>query len=747
VHAACAMSRAHELDDCVVQTTGELSPSCSPSMSSPSLSSRMRSEASLASNGRISDKTRKSKVIGKFVKAKTATLNEGYFADSSSICGVLKNIAVYCSTSRAVANLMAAIVITDAVCTCIDVDARAAAEAPPSATQLIADLCLLMYSLETVCLLTAKGLEVLRDWMVITDLVVIGCGYPETILHHAGYGQFLQQFGLFRMLRLVRILRLTRLLQRTRGFRELQKLVRMMATCIKTLGWSLVFLFIIMTIWALLIVEVVHPLMKTDELASALETEGCGDRCFRATSTVLHANLLLFKTVIAGDSWGEIAVPTIEAFPLTAIIFAGSLLTLVFGVLNLIVAVVVDTFAEARQRDVLNLAEEMEYNHVADQKFLENIFQRIDADGSGQVTFDELLEGARKDPEFQSRLRVMDIDESDLLQLFEMIDVNGEGEIAAAEFIAPLTRWVHDSKTAPRFIKYNVLRSLTQQEELYELTKSYFDILDTRIQELSDSLARVAPGPMGILAQAAQAGLSSIGLQSLRSLMTEEMECADGAAELAEAQEVDAEVEQPHASKPALWGIQSEVQAGVRQGSSELQEALKVAMGNLEAVVETALKDNKAGPLQPGRPHKRSSRRVPTLPELENNIFERNRLASRLGSKDENPPFGPSLSNPTSKALPTATTAAPKFKLQRRPVGFFNAPGAGQPAEAISERWRRVSHSDDGGDSRDTSTWRRHNPVASIDVGALRKLHASRAQPTESTEPSPNQNLRRLGSN
>ena len=159
----------------------------------------------------------------------------------------------------------------------------------------------------------------------------------------------------------------------------------------------------------------------------------------------------------------------------------------------------------------------------------------------------------------------MDIDESDLLQLFEMIDVNGEGEIAAAEFIAPLTRWVHDSKTAPRFIKYNVLRSLTQQEELYDLTKTYFDILDTRIQELSDSLARVAPGPIGMLAQA---GLSSIGLQSVE---TEEMECADGGAELAEAQEVDAEVEQPHASKPALLGSQSEVRAGVRQGSSELQ--------------------------------------------------------------------------------------------------------------------------------------------------------------------------------
>ena len=28
---------------------------------------------------------------------------------------------------------------------------------------------------------------------------------------------------------------------------------------------------------------------------------------------VMYANLLLFKTVIAGDSWGEIAVPVIQA--------------------------------------------------------------------------------------------------------------------------------------------------------------------------------------------------------------------------------------------------------------------------------------------------------------------------------------------------------------------------------------------------------------------------------------------------
>lgn len=47
-----------------------------------------------------------------------------------------------------------------------------------------------------------------------------------------------------------------------------------------------------------------------------------------------EANLLLFKTVVAGDSWGQIAVPVIQENPGTLVIFIGSLVTLVFGVLN-----------------------------------------------------------------------------------------------------------------------------------------------------------------------------------------------------------------------------------------------------------------------------------------------------------------------------------------------------------------------------------------------------------------------------
>lgn len=63
-------------------------------------------------------------------------------------------------------------------------------------------------------------------------------GYAEMIIEAMGAGDVLISLGFIRVLRLMRILRLTRLLRKTRALRELQKLVRMMATCVRALFWS-----------------------------------------------------------------------------------------------------------------------------------------------------------------------------------------------------------------------------------------------------------------------------------------------------------------------------------------------------------------------------------------------------------------------------------------------------------------------------------------------------------------------------
>ena len=49
-----------------------------------------------------------------------------------------------------------------------------------------------------------------------------------------------------------------------------------------------------MTLWAMLLVEFVHPLMQSMQRDGAFQ--GCKD-CAESASSVMHANLLLFKTV------------------------------------------------------------------------------------------------------------------------------------------------------------------------------------------------------------------------------------------------------------------------------------------------------------------------------------------------------------------------------------------------------------------------------------------------------------------
>ena len=54
--------------------------------------------------------------------------------------------------------------------------------------------------------------DVLRDWMMVVDIIIVGCGWAEIIISSAA-GNFGFRTAVLRALRLVRIFRLIRLLQ------------------------------------------------------------------------------------------------------------------------------------------------------------------------------------------------------------------------------------------------------------------------------------------------------------------------------------------------------------------------------------------------------------------------------------------------------------------------------------------------------------------------------------------------------
>ncbi|CAK0865801.1 unnamed protein product, partial [Prorocentrum cordatum] len=269
--------------------------------------------------------------------------------------------------------------------------------------------------------------------------------------------------------------KLMRMVYHVPFFVELRKLMYMISSCMKTLFWSFLVLGVVMTMWSIVAVELVHP--KVLELSSRGQWSDC-ERCSRAFSTVFHANITFFQTIVAGDSWGLMAIPVIEAHPWSLFIFTGALLTLVFGVLNVIVAVVVDAFAEARAKDVFTRAREMEWDEQQEKKVLSNIFNKIDTDGNGSLDFEELKEGARRHQQFSHLLRVLDIDTRDLEEMFVMLDHDGSGDISTTEFVEWMYRMKNtDSKTVIQFIK----QKLTKIEEK---VLEQEDTLESRLNDL-----------------------------------------------------------------------------------------------------------------------------------------------------------------------------------------------------------------------------------------------------------------------
>lgn len=379
------------------------------------------------------------------------------------------------------------VVVFDFLLACVDTDLRAAGSETPLWLKTTQVLCLIVYITEFSLLLFVKQARIFQDAPNRFDFIVIVAGISEFIMQEvlnttdsasstvsAGTSQFKSSTRIFRLLRGLRMLRL---IQKFMRIKELSRLLAMLLNALRTLFWSFLLLFVFMTMWAMSCVEIVHPIVL-QLVDSGILTEDCA----YAYSSVLDSNLTMFSTIVAGDQWGRIAVPVIRAAPATALIFVGAELTILYGVLNLVIAVVVDTFADQREKDETTLAADMDLALKEDIKFFKHIFRNIDEDGSGDISLPELLNGARAEPAFRSRLRVMDIDETDLAHLFDMLDEDKSGSIDADEFVTTLSRWRHESKTAARFVKYNMLHSMNIQNKHTEDLQTIMDEIRSKKQ-------------------------------------------------------------------------------------------------------------------------------------------------------------------------------------------------------------------------------------------------------------------------
>jgi voltage-gated sodium channel len=257
-------------------------------------------------------------------------------------------------------------------------------------------------------------------------------------------------------LRILRLVRLTRAVRILLAFPELYMIIKGIAGAAKTIIWGIALVLGVLTLYSIMAVVLIHPINK--RIAERDYYADHCERCPRAFSSVWHAILTFSQQIIAGDSWGQLCTPIIEEEPASFFFFLLVLVSISLGLMNLMLAVIVERAHEAHQSDVAHLAKIKAKDQRKAHKKLIEMCAEMDSDGSGTMSLEELKDGYTAHAEFRKTLEVMDIKEEDLEMVFRILDSDGSGDVHYVEFAEQLhSLKSQDERTLLVFIKHLIL--------------------------------------------------------------------------------------------------------------------------------------------------------------------------------------------------------------------------------------------------------------------------------------------------
>lgn len=341
-----------------------------------------------------------------------------------------------------IANLVLLVIETDST----DADGKA-----PLWIEVINRLMLLFFTIELSVRLFTFRLTLFRDVASTVDALIVILDIFSLLLRY-----LVPDLPTLGMMRIVRLIRLSRTSEIIELVPHLHIIVMSLVGAVTPLFWGAVMLIMLLATWGILAVQLIHPIQE--EIAMTGVYDGC-DRCSRAFSTVWHSALTFSQQVIAGDSWGQVTVPVVEHSPSTIIFFVCVFISLNMALMNVILASVVDAVAQARAANTAFLVQQREKELKAAYTILEKCCQKLDKDGSGCLTFDELKAGFDTDLDFRMSLERMNIKAEDLGTVWDILDEDGSGDVSYKEFCEQVFRMTtSDMHTMLIFVKHYVFK-------------------------------------------------------------------------------------------------------------------------------------------------------------------------------------------------------------------------------------------------------------------------------------------------
>lgn len=237
-----------------------------------------------------------------------------------------------------------------------------------------------------------------------------------------------------RLLRVVKLVRVLRVVRVMRVFHQLRVLVTSIASSMGALFWSMVLLFVIELIAAIFMAQVLTLYMENEENDLAIRSE-----CFRYFGTWARAMVTVFEMTLAPPTWSKIGRLLIfEVHGAFIIFFALYLSGVSFAVIRVITAIFLKETLEAAKNDKAIVFEEKMRQKKKYIGKLREVFTKVDADGSGQLSLVEFQE-VIQDDEVRQVLADLELDVHEVQGLFALLDT-GDGTISFDEFISGVMR-------------------------------------------------------------------------------------------------------------------------------------------------------------------------------------------------------------------------------------------------------------------------------------------------------------------
>eukprot|EP00434_Breviolum_minutum_P005945 symbB.v1.2.005243.t1/scaffold304.1/size234131/2 len=272
------------------------------------------------------------------------------------------------------------------------------------------------------------AMRLLEDWHVITtdpwvrfDCFLVGVGIiSQWILPF--FGDVAEVHTLL-MLRCARLLRLAKTVRFLMRFRELWMLVQGLAHSASTMVYTILLLFVVLYIFACLALQLLyqHPMLEQDEDFA---------RTVRDNFSDLSNTMTTLLQFVSFDNIAHVYKPLGDRDPLLLAYFILVILVVGIVIMNLVTAVIVNSSLEqaAKDKSLLQSIEEQNRKKVLAE--LRLMFYRLDNDGSGEVSRDEIAQIAPRERQMLRDLTGFD----DPVELFDALDTTQKGELGIEEF-------------------------------------------------------------------------------------------------------------------------------------------------------------------------------------------------------------------------------------------------------------------------------------------------------------------------